>query len=253
VLTVITSFGTTGYELYGRGFIETFRQFWPASVKLICAWEGPGPHAVDGFDLLETEPCASFIRRHKSNPVVHGKRNQLPAEWGKKARLKGYSFRHDAYKFGRKVFAVAQAARFCEGGKLFWIDADVRTHRPMPEAVLNMLLPDDVSLCYLSRDHWNYHSELGFVGYNLDRLETHAFIAAYEARYANDEFLDSPTGWDDCNQFDRLVEKTKPAVRHIAHGSNSQPFDDSILGRYMTHQKGSKKLGGPDSRRKIAI
>jgi hypothetical protein len=95
-----------------------------------------------------------------------------------------------------------------------------------------------VALCYLKRD--NYHSELSFVGYNLDHPHTHPFIDDYVARYAEDLFLGDPA-WDDCNQFDRLVSRLSPSVKHIAHTSQGQPFDFSILGSFMTHLKGKRK------------
>lgn len=147
MLTVVTSFGPEGYELYGKKFIETFCQFWPKEVKLICAWEGAAPDSrLDGFDLLETEPARSFLERHKDNPVIHGAKEAPPAIWGKKGRRLGYSFRHDAYKFARKVFAVAAAAKYADGGRLFWIDADVVTLKSVPVYMLYAALPYTVSL-----------------------------------------------------------------------------------------------------------
>ena len=237
MLTVVTSFSPGGYEQYGQRFVETFRQFWPASVRLICAWEGVGPLGLDGFDLLGSVKFKSFLERHKYNPVIAGLK-EGQQRWSPKSKLKGYSFRHDALKFSRKVFAIAQVAKYVQGGKLFWIDADVRTHSPVPERLLHAVLPDDVSLCYLKRE--GYHSELGFTGYNLDRDEARQFIGAYQWLYSSDEFLDLPY-WDDCNVFDWLIEQTKPVVKCIHHTSQPQPFDNSILATCMTHKKGKRK------------
>jgi hypothetical protein len=239
--TVITSFSPQGYEQYGKGFIETFRKHWPREVNLLCAWEGVCPHPMlNGFDLLQEEPCKNFIARHKDNLISQGKKDAPPAQWAPKAKRLGYSFRHDAYKFARKVFAVAAAARYVEGGRLFWIDADVVTHSDVPAILLDSLLPDTVSLCYLWRRQ--YPSELGFVGYNLHRKETREFIAAYLKQYTSDEFL-KDMHWDDCSQFDYLIRKRVPHAKLITHSRPSQPFDDSVLGRYMRHNKGRRKLG----------
>jgi hypothetical protein len=238
LLTVVTSFSPAGYEQYGKAFLKSFSEFWPLTVKLLVAWEGDRPPGVHGFDLLNTEPCASFIARHKNNAAVSGLQECLRSRWGPKARREGYSFRHDAYKFARKVFAVAHASRRKAYGKMFWIDADTTTHARMSESVLHRLLPDDVSLCYLARP--GTYSELGFVGYNLQRQEAREFIQRYERRYADDEFLDDPA-WDDCWQFDRLVKLHLPRCNTIRHTSRSQPFDNSVLGQYMTHLKGPRK------------
>jgi hypothetical protein len=241
MLSVVTSFGPRGWDLYGRKFIDSFHEFWPLSARLIVYWEGERPDypgEMDGFDLLKLEPCKSFLERHKANPEAWG---VIPNPlWGPSARRKGYSFRHDAYKFARKVFAVAHAAREVERGRLFWIDADTLTHERVPDGLFASLLPANASLCYLSRAAWGYPSELGFVGYNLERLETHAFIAAYENQYASDDFMSDPA-WDDCSQFDRLCERLAPHASLIAHNHKGYPFDHSILGQYMRHNKGRRK------------
>jgi hypothetical protein len=243
MLSVVTSFGPQGWELYGRKFIDSFHEFWPLSARLIVYWEGERPDypgEMDGFDLLKLEPCKSFIERHANDETFKGKLEYPLSPWGAKARRLGYSFRHDAYKFARKVFAVAHAAREVERGRLFWIDADTVTFERVPDGLFASLLPNNASLCYLSRAAWGYPSELGFVGYNLERLETHAFIAAYESQYANDDFIRDPA-WDDCSQFDRLCECLAPHANLIAHNAPGHPFDHSILGQYIRHNKGKRK------------
>jgi hypothetical protein len=237
--TVVTSFSPQGYELYGKRFIDTFFEYWPWAAQLVCYTEGQELENVPCVDLLSLGACSSFLDRHRANPVVQGKRESKSYPWAPKDRGKGYSFRHDPYKFARKVFAVADAARDLGSGRLVWIDADTYTKNSVPDTLVEDLLPDGVSLAYLARP--GYHTECGFVGYNLDRPETHSFLKAYEDRYAKDLFLEDKA-WDDCNQFDLLVEKLKPATKHIKHVSRSQPFDCSILGHYMVHLKGKRKL-----------
>lgn len=240
--TVVTSFGPAGWNRYAKAFIDTFYEFFDPSVTLLAYWEGARPAyggILPGYNLLELEPCAGFLARHRDNPVIQGKVEGLQSRWAPAARREHYSFRHDAYKFARKVFAIAHAAR-CRGrGRLYWIDADVVCKRHVPLSLLNRLLPEDVSLCYLSRG--NYHSELGFVGYNLERSETHAFLTAYEAEYSEDVFMRRQF-WDDCNVFDALIDELEPVVREIPSTSRSQPFDNSVLGKCMVHLKGARKL-----------
>jgi hypothetical protein len=234
----VTSFSAQGWTDYAKGFVKSFRKFWPANVRLLCYWEGQCPEGVEeGWNIELLEPCKSFLARYRNDMVVQGKKPSTTARWGAAARANGYGYKYDAYKFARKVFAVAHAARQVEG-KLFWLDADVVTHTVFPDWLLHSLLPDHASLCYLARP--GYHSELGFVGYNLDRSETHAFITAYEATYSEDIFL-SHKYWTDCHIFDDLVAQHKPACELIAHSSHAQPFDRSILGKYMYHLKGKRK------------
>lgn len=246
--TIVTSFGPEGYVKYGRKFIDSYRAS-GASPNLICAWEGPCPDpGLNGFDLLDTEPAKSFYERHKTNPIIRGIHDAPPARWAPKAKRIGYSFRHDAWKFSHKVFAIGTAAQYVSGGKLFWIDADVVFREwatadkikttSLSSDFLERLLPDTVSLCYLKRA--NYHTEGGFVGYNLNRKECRQFVDLYVAQYATDAFLNDQH-WDDCNQFDYLVGKLKPSTRPIQHTSQAHPFNCSALGQFMRHNKGNQK------------
>jgi hypothetical protein len=240
MLTAVTSFGPEGYDLYGRRFIESFHQFWPADIQLICAWEGQPPDQnLCGFDLTASDPARAFLARHRTDPIVHGLMDMPPAHWGPKAKKEGYSFRHDAYKFCRKVFAVCRVAQLIGHGKLIWLDADIVTHKPVSEAFLHSLLPDSVSLAYLSRQPY-MPSELGFVGYNLERHEVATFLWAYEDIYASDEFQ-LLQHWDDCSVFDHLVRVLEPVTLPIPHHSRDQPFQYSPLAACMTHLKGKRK------------
>jgi hypothetical protein len=242
VLTVVTSFSPAGWNLYARGFVDSFYEHAPAEATLLSYWEGTRPRyegLLPGYSLLDIEPSASFLARHKGNLVVAG-RLEGSAPWAGKAKREHYSYRHDAYKFARKVFAVADAARRQERGRLFWIDADVVVKKTIPLSFFEAILPAEASLSYLHRPL--SYPELGFVGYNLERIETHAFLTAYEAEYSEDVFMRRRC-WDDCNVFADLVAELRPAVHHIPNTSNAQPFDNSELARYMVHLKGRRKLG----------
>ncbi len=234
---VVTSFSPAGEKLYGVRFVETFKKHWHPSVGLAVYYEGQGNAAsgADDVDLLLTDPCRSFLARHRDNAAVAGRERYPGKKW--KAGLTDYNFRFDAYKFARKVFAIAHAARH-NTGKLFWVDADVETHADVPVALLNDLLPDHISLCYLARP--GYHSECGFVGFNLDLPETRAFLAAFEEVYAEDGFFDH-SEWHDSWIFDRVVERLKPSMKAIAHNNRGQPFADSVLKTCMSHFKGKRK------------
>lgn len=238
--TVVTSFSPSGWELYGKNFVDTFKQHWPEPVHLICAWEGQAPRAdLNGFDLMETEPARSFYARHQGDPIVAGKVPHPNWPWGKK--WKTYNFKFDAWRFSHKVFALTAAARFVEGGKLYWLDGDTYTKEPVSLKLLDDVLPDDCSISYLPRPDYT-HSECGFMGFNLEHLETRAFLQAFEDTYATDDFFNIET-WHDSFVFDTLVARYRPKVFHLKHNSRAQPFDHSVLGQYMTHLKGRRKHG----------
>lgn len=237
-VAAVTSFAPHAWETTAKDCITSLHQFWPPETYLYSVWEGKRPVTdIIGTDLNAIPAARSFIERHAKNGEVKGL-VEGRLKWGHKAREYGYNFRTDAYKFARKVYAIAHIAPFRKG-RLFWVDADVITRQAVPRDFLVSLLPDDCSVAYLARP--GYHSELGFLGLNLNHPATARLIGAWQELYDTDSFMHLAGGWTDCHTFDYLVQTQKPPVREIRHTSNSQPFDHSCLARYMIHLKGARK------------
>lgn len=238
-MRIVTSWSPRGHKQYGKNFLRSFRANWPSHVTLRVYYEGEGnnPAGSDGRDLLQVRSCSEFLSRHKNDLTVCGKEVYQDRFWKGAAIRNGYNFRFDAYKFARKVFAIADCAREMQwSGKLFWIDGDVQTIARVPDDFLNRMLPDDAAVSYLARP--DYHSECGFVGFELSSARK--FIETFERIYDKDEFFDYQE-WHDSWVFDRVLEKIKPPTFRIPHSSRSQPFDHSPLALYMRHYKGSRK------------
>ena len=237
-LTVVTSFSEAGYRQYGRNFIETYRKFWPREVDLKVYHEGPcGAVGKDGVDLLLTEPCRSFLDRHEGQAIPEGREPYPGKEWKANVRHPR-NFRFDAVKFARKVFAIGHAARSVQSGKMFWLDADMETVAPVPLAFLGKVLPDNVGVSHLPRP--GYHSECGFVGYNLDHPGVMEFITDFEHVYSADRFFEFKE-WHDSFIFDRMLEKSGVRTFGIPHTDKGTPVEHSMLRPYFIHYKGSRK------------
>lgn len=238
MLTVVTSFSPAGFQQYGQNFVRTFRQFWPAEVGLRVYHEGEFDlEGVTCVDLLETEPCRSFLERYVGNPFAEG-RQPYPGRAWKEDQRHPRNFRFDAVKFARKVFAIAHAARAVKSGRLFWIDADMETTAPVRIPFLHKMLPDTVGISHLARP--GYHSECGFVGYNLDHPGVLEFIVDFEHVYSADRFF-SFAEWHDSFIFDRLLEKSQVKTFEIPHSNRSMPVEHSALRPYFVHYKGARK------------
>lgn len=229
-IAVVTSCSAKGWEAYGHNFYKTYREFWPAEVDLHIVSE-------DNLQMWSSERDRvwfyqldnDFLRRHKKNPKAHGKAGtQL-------------GFRFDAYKFSKKVFAIEMIAKAVQRGRLFWIDADVVTFASPPTTLFDLMLPPDYALSCLARD--GYHSECGFVGYNLNYLETWEFIRAFANLY-HDDTVFKLAEWHDSFVFDHLRKQMKTHTYEIRHKSRSHPFINSSLGKYMDHCKGKRKDTG---------
>lgn len=243
---VVTSFGQKEYKEYAENFIRSWRWHWPKSIELICYTHNQDIPKVRCVNLEETEPARSFLDRHKDNKLVQGL--QPTDRWKSEDRERGYCFRYDAYKFGRKAFVMAHCMRSLpRETKLFWLDADIITHFPVPDDFLDCMLPDNMPLTFLPGQ--SDLTETSCVGYNLTQEDARSLIEEMEDIYARDKFM-SEVCWDDGHIFDYLVERRRPRFRLIL--GNQHPFDASVLGRHLFHFRGDRKSDEDLKRRYLA-
>lgn len=234
---VITSFNEEGYKRYGQEFIKTFQQFWPTTVGLTVYYEGENWGSPDfpfsgGLSWRPIEEV-EFLKDYLDGlrfPIMHGIVGQQ------------FDMNFDARQ-ARKVFIEMHAMKHY-GGKVFWVDADTVTTAPVPETLLDDLLPDDAFSCYLGRDGW-YHTESGFIGFNANHPIARRFAKNYLNTCITGVNLTLP-GWHDCYVYDavRQILGNGPEfvnlAAHLPHGTMHVQIN-TILGRYMTHLKGNRK------------
>ena len=238
--TIVTSWGPHGWTQYASKFCRTFEDNWPASVDLVCYVEEPvSVKRAELRDLMSVHPCRDFLRRHKDNLTVQGKVQQ-PC-WKSNERAQGNSYRTNAYKFGRKTFAIRDAALKLGTGILCWMDADVVTTHRVPEDWLADLLPSDTDCAYLGRP--GSYSECGFIAFRLP--QSMPLIERWTRYYEADEFL-AEREWHDSWLFDRARERC-PSVRchNITPNGRRHVWHESPLTRWADHCKGNwrKELG----------
>lgn len=250
---VITSFNWAGWERYGKRFVESWKQYWPETIRLTIYYEGDEfdsfdfPTGISWRPIEEVEFLSDFMQDLRF-PIMHGIVGDQ------------YDINFDA-RMARKSFMQVHTARKY-GGKVFWIDADSITTKHVPQGFLDDCLPDDKFCCYLGRDGW-YYTESGFLGFNANhpiakeffKNYLHAFITgvifAQAPRYDEKGRL-AGGGWHDCIAFDctRMLAamngKEGEFVNLAAHVTpgHMHPFQMSAPGQYMQHLKGDRKDTG---------
>lgn len=244
---VVTSCSLAGWHKYGEAFVATFDKFWPQDVKLHVVSEDTLPvpasnRMINLWGLGQSGYWQDFRAEYEHALWVHGDsaaaRPIVVKRW---RETTGYNFRFDAYKFSKKVFAIDLVADSLTSGRLFWIDADVKTFASVPSTLITHVLPDWYALSCLMRP--GYHSECGFIGYNLDVSGSRHFIKSFAKLYMSGEVFDLPE-WHDSWAFDWLRNKLMTRTYPIGHKSKGHPFINSELGRYMDHLKGKRKDHG---------
>jgi hypothetical protein len=236
-IAVVTSCSAAGYDAYGARFLQSLDQYWPLAVSLYVVSEdalsvpeqGATGRTMHFLSLANAPPpVGAFYVRHIDNAAARGA-----------GKLKG--FRWDAWKFSKKIFAINMAAHHTDVDLLMWVDADVVTFAPVPFDLLKTLPPSHMSVAYLDRG--KYHSECGFVSYNLRGPTTLKFIDEMQRVYTSDAVF-SLAEWNDCFVFDWVRQRMHVLGYKIPHKSTGHPFVHSVLGKYMDHLKGRRKDRG---------
>ena len=255
--TVITTFHQAGLEQYGQRMIDTFEQFWPAEVDLVVLAENCTPRISRSntrvVDLLEASPdLRAFVERHKNNPLAHGKAGPPDVFNPKK------QFRWDAVRFCYKVFAKSVAADIIDSGWMIWIDADTVTHTTLTKQFLDSVCPSKAMVSYLGRGE-KYHSECGWVAYNLDAPECRQFVRDFVNMYNRDEIFQQRE-WHDSYIFDVLRKRIQDRCRfhnlnpsYDDKGLAGHPFINSELGKHMDHVKGDRKVQGHSKAKEVVL
>jgi hypothetical protein len=219
----ITTFSASGYEQYGRRFLETYLKHW--NVPIWVYWEGPDHPNVNHdlltwMDLNLDEDRRAFMGRHTDHPS---------------------DYRFQIIRFAHKIWALTDPERIEEVDteNWIWLDADIETTDTVDDAFLETICPAGFCGAYLGRLDWN-HSECGFVSYNR-RYGGIAFLSELRKIYRSDEILNFDEHHDSFI-FDQIRKGWWYNISEGVRGNHV--FDDSILGKKMRHHKGPQRKKG---------
>lgn len=239
--TCITSFNWEGWKRYGQKFIETWKEYWPPSIRLVVYYEGKEfedfdfPTGVSWRPIEEVEFLSDFLDSLRF-PIQHGIVGDR------------YDINYDA-RMARKSFMQVYTARKY-GGKVFWLDADAVTVKHVPQSFLDSQLPDNKFCCYLGRDGW-YFTESGFIGFNADHPIAKEFFRNYLHIFITGVIF-TQQWWHDCIAFDctrflAFQNGMQGEFINLAEGlpkGTMHPHANAEIGKYVTHLKGDRKDTG---------
>jgi hypothetical protein len=224
----VTSFSAEGYKLYGKTCLETFVKHWPCRLIVFYEVKPEFEHPLVEYRYLyDIEGIRAFLEKLMSVDGADGRINGT------------YSYTFDASRFCRKVFSVDSV--FDEDGLVFWLDADTKTLKDIPREFLESLLYG-LPFCYLGRER--FRTETGFIGFNTTHPDFKGFRDKYRPTYTSGEFINLPA-WEDTAVFDHARKGivgnnlNKTALQGIDHC-----FPHTVLGEYIEHYKGRRKLNG---------
>ena len=246
--TVMTGLGPQEYKPYAAKMIRTFDKHWPADVDFVAYVEEP--IKIPRGELRSftgVEDCFQFLTHFNGNQSVNGKKQN--ERWKAKERAQGYSWRFDAYKFGRVPLIVRDAAhRIADtmgAGILIWLDADTVTFRDIPEGWIQTILPPGFAVSYLGRRP--KLPEIGCVFYRIP--EALPFLDAWADLYVHrnsgkETFapFEKLPQFHSAYTFDHVLNRTDDILFHdMTPGGRGHVWMESPLVKFIDHLKGLER------------
>lgn len=233
----VTTFSNTGWNTYARDMVESAIENWPG--RLIMYTESPtgfSHEKVEERNFFDIAGTTNFYQYLQSLPQARGLVEG------------GYNYNYDAWKFTRKVFAQYDILRNANE-PVFWLDADLRFKKPIPAEFLEGLFEGN-SLAFLGRE--GIYTETGFIGFNPAGAGFGDFLKHYVTCLQKGIFF-TLKRWHDCEIFDwartqsAITEKNLSPFFKIPEDrkmslEDLDVFSRSVLGEYMEHLKGGRKL-----------
>ncbi len=259
-ITVITTFHKPGLDLYGQRFLDSFAKNVDKKIKLLvyaedCTPTNPDPDQITILNSAEALPkLVKFKERWKDVPKANGVcpwPEKRPRDWQKE-------FKWDAVRFANKTYAVFDAFERRAGTWVVWMDADSYIHSPWSYEQFKSLLPNNKYITYVGRGKGSQTwPECGFYGMNLNHPVCHSFLQDFEKMYEDaEQGIFTLEEWHDSFVFGVLLDKYKDFAdatldysdgiynKTAKSGGGGHPLINSVLGTWMDHMKGDRKITG---------
>jgi len=269
-ITVVTTFHSEGYRVYGERFLKSFAEKVDKRIKLLvyaenCKPDNPDPTRIEIFDAVQALPkLNAFKERWKDDPKANG----IPPDYIKAKRPRDWhkEFKWDAIRFANKVYAVFDA---CERSKdwCVWMDADTFVHSNWSWDEFAECLPNDKWITYVGRGKGSQTwPECGFYGMNLNDTTCKDFLAMFEQYYEDAEKgIFTLEEWHDSYVFGELLNEFKRRnsnvldysadmyLKEAKTGGGGHPLINTKLGQWIDHMKGDRKFKGKSLKKDLMV
>ena len=259
--SVVMTFPSSKFDVYGY-CMTSFDKNWPENIKGTAICEEPEnlPYTpsprlrVLDFDETVGTVVSDFENRNKDKPIFDlGTTGNIALQ---------------AAKFARKVFAQLHVLRNPPSRFVWYTDADLETHQPISEDLLdgltdgghymsftprwwkkNMSLEDALATKQLGKGY----TETGLICWDTEHPAHQEWCDLYESCYTQDKIFEFDA-WHDCVAFDyatiTLILEKKIRILDLADGvRSSHPLVSGPLGKYFDHLKGQRKFVGESKER----
>ena len=214
----------------------------------------------DSVNIEDVNPdLVRFKNKYKNDPVANGEINEIAGgvrrnpNAGKNDKGKG-SYLWDAVRFSHKTFAVDHAIKNINVDYILWLDADTFTFRNITTKFVTDLLPTDKLVNFLGRGA--KYPECGWVCYNRRHPKVKDFMKTWTDLY-NKDTIYNELEWHDSYLFWQILKRVAPNdgvdIGKGAGAKGHHVFINSVLGEYIDHMKGKRKIKGKSSRSDLRV
>ena len=245
LFSVITTFNKDSYDAYSNKMLSSFDKYWPKEINIHAYYENM---KIPGDDL------SSRVVFHNFNEQVKDwykfKEKFFFKESNKPDNSVNSFYKYSASKFAHKVYSIKEQLKNNLSDYLIWLDSDIITINNIDIDFLKDLTNEQLYLSYHGREHIKFHSEAGFLIFNTRNKFHEEFWQRMSDMYDKGELFNEKE-WHDSYIFDVVrinLEKKECKNFNISRLGLKQTndilnvFDNSVLGKYMIHFKGNRKI-----------
>ena len=175
-------------------------------------------------------------------------------------KLNDFTYLYQCIKFSKKVFTILHEEQNCSEDYLIWMDSDIVCEKKITISNLKLLINDNCFFSFLGRNYLKkkdsiseikMHPECSFMIFNLKHKKRIKFFSFLKNYYLKGKVFKEDQ-WHDSYIFDVIKDKillkkeqlniTDIFLDKKIFNDRFNVFDNSILGMFMKHFKGNKKI-----------
>jgi len=243
--SVVTTFNNKGFDICAKEMLISFDKFWSKDITLNVYYEDMNLPEIGTSNRIS---YSSFNEEVKKWYKFQS--NFFLRELNKPDNSINSFYKYSAIKFAHKIYAIEKQLEKNVSEYLIWLDSDVITFKKIENSFIDTLVENGSYLTFLGREHINFHSEAGFLIFNTKNKFHKIFWERMMEMYDQGKLFDQ-NEWHDSYIFDvvrlQLEKKSLKNINISLMGlSKTQDqlnvFDNSVLGEFMNHYIGNRKL-----------
>lgn len=189
-----TTFNQSGYELYGKSWIRTFKENVASKYPNAKAWI-----YTHGFELEDNHPQIEILDYDEMIP----NHNKWKEEFQEKSTYAEYVHKM-TIRFSHKAMVIQDALKKIKEGYAFWVDGDVVFHETEYESFPKDVLSDRAMACQVEHAG-NNHVESGILIFDMSNPDVQKWRDHFEKNYIVDELLTMGEPYDGFVVFKSLI------------------------------------------------